>query len=220
MPPKTTSTLSCSTSLAAFAAATASSVALSSRYSSRCRPSRPPLALMSPMTILATLALASPTNESGPVWSAMTPTLMGSAPGVGDAAMMSSLELSVSVCAVRQQPRVVRGSCSRRVRPIHREDSPSWTHRFASVSSSPRWRSRRTTRSASRSSRSCGRACSRRGSARPRGSTRRCARPPTGWRCCATSAAPATPTRSPPCSATRSRFAPRRSSTTPRIPPR
>ncbi len=45
-------------------------------------PSRPPLALMSPMTILATLALASPTNESGPVWSAMTPTLMGSPPGL------------------------------------------------------------------------------------------------------------------------------------------
>ena len=47
----------------------------------------------------------------------------------------------------------------------------------------------------------------------------RCARPPTGWRCSATSAAPATPTRSPPSSATRSRFAPRRSCTTPRIPP-
>src|SRR4051812_26640640 len=31
---------------------------------------------MSPMTILATLAFAMPTNESGPVWSAMTPTLM------------------------------------------------------------------------------------------------------------------------------------------------
>ena len=57
MPPKTTSTRSCSTSLAAFAAATASSVALSSRHSSRCRPSKPPLALMSPMTILATLAV-------------------------------------------------------------------------------------------------------------------------------------------------------------------
>src|SRR5262245_15676517 len=31
---------------------------------------------MSLMTILATLALAIPTNESGPVWSAITPTLM------------------------------------------------------------------------------------------------------------------------------------------------
>src|SRR3954469_9339673 len=31
---------------------------------------------MSPMTILATLAFATPTNESGPVWSAITPTLM------------------------------------------------------------------------------------------------------------------------------------------------
>ena len=47
---------------------------------------------------------------------------------------------------------------------------------------------------------------------------RACARPPTGWRCCATSAAPATPTRSRRCSATRSRSAPRRSSTTPRNP--
>ena len=42
-------------------------------------------------------------------------------------------------------------------------------------SSSPRWRSRRTTRSASRSSRSCARACSRRGSARRPASTTRCA---------------------------------------------
>ena len=31
---------------------------------------------MSLMTIFATLALAMPMNESGPVWSAMTPTLM------------------------------------------------------------------------------------------------------------------------------------------------
>ena len=46
----------------------------------------------------------------------------------------------------------------------------------------------------------------------------RCARPPTGSRCCATSAAPATRTRSRRCSATRSRSAPRRSSTTPAIP--
>ena len=29
------------------------------------------------MTIFATLALAMPTNDSGPVWSAITPTLMG-----------------------------------------------------------------------------------------------------------------------------------------------
>ena len=51
--------------------------------------SRPPFALMSPMTILATLALASPIIESGPVWSAMTPTLMGSSPG--DEAMVPPL---------------------------------------------------------------------------------------------------------------------------------
>src|SRR6185295_12827194 len=60
------------------AAATASSVAPSSRRSSSCRPSRPPLALMSPTTILATLAIAVPMTESGPLWSAMTPTLIGS----------------------------------------------------------------------------------------------------------------------------------------------
>ena len=42
------------------------------------------------MTILATLALASPTNESGPVWSAMTPTRIGSASEPGDGATMSS----------------------------------------------------------------------------------------------------------------------------------
>ena len=76
MPPKITSTLSCWTSLVALASATLSMVALSSRYRSTCRPSRPPFALMSSMTILATLALAMPTNESGPVWSAITPTLM------------------------------------------------------------------------------------------------------------------------------------------------
>ena len=92
--------------------------------------------------------------------------------------------------------------------------------RSASPSSSPRWRWPRTTRSASRSSRNCARACSRRGSARRQDSTARCARTPIGWRCCGTSAAPVMPTRSPPCSATRSRFAPRRSSTTPPIRPR
>src|SRR6476660_6318902 len=73
--------------------------------SSSCRPSRPPLALMSPTTILATLALASPANSSGPVSSAMTPTLI-------DAAMMSSLGLSVSVALERQQRRVVQGLCA------------------------------------------------------------------------------------------------------------
>jgi len=51
---------------------------------------------MSPMTILATLALATPTNESGPVWSAITPTLIGSEPWVGDGDIVFSLALSVS----------------------------------------------------------------------------------------------------------------------------
>src|SRR5205809_2098425 len=76
MPPRMTSTPSSRTSFAAFSAATASSVALSSRQSSSWRPRRPPLALMSPITMRATFALATPTNESGPVWSAITPTLM------------------------------------------------------------------------------------------------------------------------------------------------
>ena len=76
----------------------------------------------------------------------------------------------------------------------------------------PRWRSRRTTPSGSRSSRSCARACSRAGCARRRVRPTTCATPSTGSRCCATSAAPVTRTRSPPCSATRSRSGPRRSS--------
>src|SRR4051812_5697594 len=63
---------------------------------------------MSPTTILATLALASPITESGPVWSVMTPTLMGSPPGVCDAAMMSSEGAFLS--PERQGRRVVRGS--------------------------------------------------------------------------------------------------------------
>src|SRR5450432_2959448 len=45
-------------------------------YSSSLRPSKPPFALRSSTTIRATLALAIPTNESGPVWSAITPTLI------------------------------------------------------------------------------------------------------------------------------------------------
>src|SRR5579862_1048036 len=76
MPPKITSTLSCWTSLAALASATLSMVALSSRQRSIWRPSKPPFALISLITILATLALAIPMNDSGPVWSAITPTLM------------------------------------------------------------------------------------------------------------------------------------------------
>src|SRR4051794_1872903 len=74
MPPTTTSTAVRSTSLAATVSATLSSVALSSMNNSTGRPSRPPRALMSSITILATFALAMPMNESGPVWSVMTPT--------------------------------------------------------------------------------------------------------------------------------------------------
>ena len=127
---------------------------------------------------------------------------------------------SLALPPVASGRRVIGGCSPGAATPIHRENSLSWTRRFALPSSSPRWRSRRTTRSASRSSRSCGRACSPRGCARRRASSRTCARPPTGSRCCATSAAPVTPTRSPRCSATRSRSAPRRSCTTPPIPPR
>ena len=60
MPPNSTSTPSCSTSLVALASATLSMVALSSRCSSSRRPSKPPCALMSSMTIRATLAFAMP----------------------------------------------------------------------------------------------------------------------------------------------------------------
>src|SRR5574341_1094732 len=64
------------TSFLALASATLSDVALSSRYRSICRPNRPPLELISLITILATFALAIPKNESGPVMSVTTPTLM------------------------------------------------------------------------------------------------------------------------------------------------
>src|SRR5205085_2672623 len=77
MPPTTTSTAACSTSLAATASATLSSVALSSMNNSTGRPRRPPPLLMSSITILATLTLAMPMKESGPVWSVMTPTRAG-----------------------------------------------------------------------------------------------------------------------------------------------
>src|SRR5271166_3890805 len=77
MPPKITSTWSCWTSLVALTSATLSEVALSSRYRSICRPSKPPFALMSLIAILATLALAIPMNESAPDWSVITPTLIG-----------------------------------------------------------------------------------------------------------------------------------------------
>src|SRR3954452_1096067 len=77
MPPTTTSTPTCSTSLDATASATASSVALSSTNSSTGRPSRPPRSLMSSTTILATLALAMPMNERAPDWSVTRPTRAG-----------------------------------------------------------------------------------------------------------------------------------------------
>src|SRR6478735_4281498 len=106
-----TATWFCSTSFRALAAATSSSLALSSRYRSRCRPRRPPLALMSPMTMRATFAFATPMIESGPVWSAMTPTLMGSPSGAGDAVMLVSLDERSAACHGEDR-RVVGGLCS------------------------------------------------------------------------------------------------------------
>src|SRR4051795_791424 len=73
MPPKITSTSSW-TSLVAQASAALSVVSLSSRWSSTCRSSRPPPALISSITIFATFASAMPMKERGPVWSVMTPT--------------------------------------------------------------------------------------------------------------------------------------------------
>jgi hypothetical protein len=67
MPPITTSTSASWTSLAAAMCATWSSVALSSTYSSTGRPSRPPWASMSSVTILARLTLAMPMKDSAPV---------------------------------------------------------------------------------------------------------------------------------------------------------
>src|ERR687887_270724 len=55
---------------------------------------------MSPITILATLAIAMPMTESGPVWSAMTPTLIGS--------IWSLLRIGVDGRRGKKQ-RVVRG---------------------------------------------------------------------------------------------------------------
>src|SRR5437763_1629900 len=82
MPPMTTSTSALRTSLVAAVSATASSVALSSTYSSTGRPSRPPQVLMSSMTILATLALAMPMKDSAPVWSVIRPTRAGRSMGL------------------------------------------------------------------------------------------------------------------------------------------
>ena len=67
-------------------------MALSSRYRSIFRPNKLPFALMSPMTILATFALAIPQNESGPVWSVITPPLMESLTGVDARARCASAE--------------------------------------------------------------------------------------------------------------------------------
>src|SRR4051812_22723892 len=78
MPPNTTSTWSSWISFVATASAAASSVSLSSRWSSMCRPNRPPRALMSSITMRATFAPATPMNERAPVWSVITPTLIGS----------------------------------------------------------------------------------------------------------------------------------------------
>src|SRR3954454_19477339 len=78
MPPNTTSTWSSWISFVATASAAASSVSLSSRCSSTGRPSRPPRALMSSITMRATFAPATPMNDRAPVWSVITPTLIGS----------------------------------------------------------------------------------------------------------------------------------------------
>ena len=79
MPPNTTSTLSCVTSLRTRVTASCSLVAVSSRIICSGRPSRPPDALMSSITIFATFALGMPPQLIGPVRSVAMPTLMGSA---------------------------------------------------------------------------------------------------------------------------------------------
>ncbi len=190
--------------LPALAAATASSVALSSRYRSRCRPEQ------------AAPGVDVADDHAGDV-------------GVGDAHERErarlvcddpdldriALWVGSAMHCLRSVARAPRGNASCE-RMLVRAAAPSYIGStpylgqtsFALPSSSPRWRWRRTTLSASRSSRNCGRACSRRGSARRPGSRRTCARPRTGSRCCATSAAPVMPTRSRRCSATTSRSAP------------
>src|SRR3954454_15590551 len=105
MPPRITSTSSRSTSFVAAAAAAASVVSLSTRYSSTFRPSKPPFALMSSMTILATLALATPINDSGPVWSVMTPTLIAD-----DGIALSSQPFDASGSTDDGEPSASRGA--------------------------------------------------------------------------------------------------------------
>ena len=60
MPPKITSTLSLLDQLRRLGGGDGVVRRAVLEMRSSCRPSRPPLALMSPMTILATLAFASP----------------------------------------------------------------------------------------------------------------------------------------------------------------
>ena len=222
MPPKTTSTLVLPDQLrGAGRGATASSVAPSSMCSSSRRPSRPPLALMSPIDHPRDVRVGEPDERER-------------AGLLGDHSDPDRAIPLCWSCGHAVPPSVVAPSAARiagsdaacddrapRAIAEHREDSPSWTRRSASPNSSPRSRSRRTTRSASRSSRSCARACSRRGCATPRTSTGD-VRDTAYWvallRYVGCTGPRARGRRR--CSATRSRSARRRSSTTPATRPR
>src|SRR5512142_1054884 len=78
MPPRSTSTWSSWTSFVALAAACASSDALSSMTRSTRRLRRPPDALISSTTSVATLAWPAPMTDRAPVWSAITPIFIAS----------------------------------------------------------------------------------------------------------------------------------------------
>src|SRR5215470_7917996 len=69
---------------------------------------------MSLMTIFATLALAMPTNESGPVWSAITPTLMDES--LDESPMALSFSCRAAMAGHASQSAVV-------LPPAHGEDS-------------------------------------------------------------------------------------------------
>src|SRR4051812_4530879 len=153
MPPRITSTWSSWTSFAAAASAALSVVSLSSRWRSSRRPRRPPAALMSSMTILATLALATPMNESAPVWSVITPTLMG----------------PLMTRTGRRGPPPAAGPCARppggspgRRGPRRSSASPRRPSRTAPRPGRPRWGRGRRTNPWSRAPCASRRPCSRR----------------------------------------------------------
>ena len=138
MPPTTTST-SAPTSFAAAASAASSSVALSSTNSSIGRPSRPPFALMSSITILATLTLAMPMNDRAPVWSVTRPTRAETIDCAGHRRPLGAVGAEQRRgLRLAQVAGFLAGSAARRGR-TRRRPSPARPSRRAPRRGSPRW---------------------------------------------------------------------------------